>query len=235
MTGSAENQVLKNILLDAATREFDEALSEKEPVIVSLRFERQMRLMLSDPKKWANKQRRSSIWTKSLQRVAVILLICSVAIGSIMAVSPTARAAIIRWVTEWYESSVIYRFFGAPTFAELPRYEITKLPAGYNELDPPMQIPNDVEILYGNSDGKVIRFEYMRVEEGTALLIDTKNADVVEIEVNNFLGHVYISNDPKQSNLITWYDDQANMQFLIDGFFNSDELIEMAESVVNIG
>lgn len=235
MTESAENQVLKNILLDAAAKEFDEALSEKEPVIVSRRFERQMRLMLSDPKKWANKQRRSSIWTKSLQRVAVIFLICSVAIGSIMAVSPTARAAIIRWVTEWYESSVIYRFFGEPTFAELPRYEIAKLPVGFNELDPPMQIPNDVEILYGNSDGDVIRFEYMRVEQGTALFVSTDGMDLIEIEVNNFFGHLYISNDLKQSSLITWYDDEANMQFLIDGFFDSDELIEMAESVVNIG
>lgn len=234
MTESAENQVLKNILLDAAAREFDEALSEKEPVIVSRRFERQMRLMLSDPKKWAKKQHRS-LWMKCLQRVAVILLICSVTIGSIMAVSPTARAAIIRWVTEWYESSVIYRFFGEPTFAELPRYEIAKLPVGFNELDPPMQIPNDVEILYGNSDGEVIRFEYMRMEQGTALFVDTSSADAFEIEVNGFWGHMYISNDPKQSNMIVWHDDQANLQFLIDGFFDSDQLMEMAESVVNIG
>lgn len=235
MTESAENQALKNILLDAAAREFDEALSEKEPVVVSQHFERQMERMLSDPKKWAKKHHRNSIRIKLLQKVAVILLICSVAIGSIMAVSPTARAVIIRWVTEWYESGIIYRFFGEPTFAELPRYEIAKLPVGFNELDPPIQIPNDVEILYGNSDGEVIRFEYMRMEQGTALFIDTSNADVFEIEVNGLWGHMYILNDPKQSNMIVWHDDQANLQFLIDGFFDSDQLMEMAESVVNIG
>ena len=110
MMEAVENLALKNILLDAAAKEFEEELCEKEPVAVSDRFRWQMLHMLSNPNKWAKEQHQGSAWTRCLQGVAVFFLICSVAVGSIMVVSPTARAAIITWVTEWYESSVIYRF-----------------------------------------------------------------------------------------------------------------------------
>ena len=43
---------------------------------------------------------------------AVILLVFSLSLGSLMAVSPTVRAAVIRWVTEWYETHITYRYSG---------------------------------------------------------------------------------------------------------------------------
>lgn len=235
MMEAVENLALKNILLDAAAKEFEEELHEKEPVVVSDRFRRQMLRMLSNPNKWAKERNRGSAWTRCLQSVAVFFLICSVAVGSIMVVSPTARAAIITWVTEWYESSVIYRFFGEPTFTKMPQYEIADLPFGYKETGMPVESPNDVEIFYENSEGEVIRFEYMRVEEGTAVEIETDNMDIIEIKDNDFLGHVYISKDINQSNLITWLDEKEEVQFVIDGFFDSKKLVELAKRVERIG
>lgn len=235
MMEAVENLALKNILLDAAAGEFEEELHEIEPVVVSDRFKWQMLRMLSNPNKWAKEQRRGSAWTRCLQSVAVFLLICSVAIGSIMVVSPTARAAIITWVTEWYESSVIYRFFGEPTFTKMPQYEIAGLPFGYKKTGMPVELPNDVEIFYENSEGEVIRFEYMRVEEGSAVEIETENMDIIEIEDNAFLGHVYISKDVNQSNLITWFNEKEDVQFVIDGFFDGKKLVELAKSVERLG
>lgn len=121
MMEAVENLALKNILLDAAAMEFEEELHEKDPVVISEHFKWQMLRMLSNPNKWAKEWHRGSAWTRCLQSVAVFLLICSVAVGSIMVVSPTARAAIITWVAEWYESSVIYRFFGEPSFTKMPQ------------------------------------------------------------------------------------------------------------------
>lgn len=231
MMETVENLALKNILLDAAAEEFEEELREKEPVVVSNRFRRQMLLMLSNPNKWAKERHRGSAWARCLQSVAVFLLICSVAVGSIMVVSPTAHAAIITWVTEWYESSVIYRFLGEPTFTKMPQYEIVDLPFGYKETKMPVESPNDVEILYENSEGEVIRFEYMRVEEGTAVEIETDSMDMIEIEDHDFWGHVYSSKDINQSNLITWFDEKEEIQFVIDGFFDAEKLLELAKSV----
>ncbi len=39
-----------------------------------------------------------------------------------MAVSPTVRAAVVRWVTEWYETHVVYRFCENMT-GEMPQYD----------------------------------------------------------------------------------------------------------------
>ena len=75
----------------------------------------------------------------------------------------------------------------------------------------------------------------MRVEEGTAVEIETDNMDIIEIKDNDFLGHVYISKDINQSNLITWLDKKEEVQFVIDGFFDSKKLVELAKSVERIG
>lgn len=77
-----------------------------------------------------------------------------------------------------------------------------------------------------------MRFEYMRVEEGSAIIIDAENMEVTEIGVNGCPGHLYISVDPEQSNCITWYDNGAKMQFIIDGFLEGNELQKMAASVL---
>ena len=79
-----------------------------------------------------------------------------------------------------------------------------------------------------------MRFEYMRVEEGSAIIIDAENMEVTEIGVNGCPGHLYISVDPEQSNCITWYDNGAKMQFIIDGFLEGNELQKMAASVLQV-
>ena len=42
MTEQTENRMLQNILLDAAASEFSEELSDSQPVVMSLRFQKQM-------------------------------------------------------------------------------------------------------------------------------------------------------------------------------------------------
>lgn len=72
------------------------------------------------------------------------------------------------------------------------------------------------------------------VSEGSAIIIDAENMEVTEIGVNGCPGHLYISVDPEQSNCITWYDNGAKMQFIIDGFLEGNELQKMAASVLQV-
>jgi hypothetical protein len=98
----------------------------------------------------------------------------------------------------------------------------------------PLVLPNDIEINYENESGDTIRFEYMRVEEGSAIVMDTENMEILEIEINGNSGHLYMSQDNEQSNCITWYDDREKMQFIIDGFLEGNELQKMATSVLQV-
>lgn len=230
MNDAADNVIIRNILLDAASSEFAEELSNSEPVANSVSFQRQMRRMMANPTSWAKLKRRP-VWKRTLQTAAVILLACSITLGSIMVASPNARAAIIEWVIEWYENSIIYRFFGEPVFEDMPRYQIVNLPSGYCDTEEHLELPNNTEVTYENENGDMIRFEYMRVEEGSAIVMDTENMEISEIEINKCFGHLYMSQDPQQSSFITWYDDIKGIQFVIDGFFDKVALVSMAESV----
>lgn len=215
MTEGEENIIIKGVLLEAISRDFSEELSNNKEVSVSPRFKRQMMAMMNNPNKWAERHKRD-YRRRFVKVVATIVLTCSLPFGVLTVASPTVRAAVIDWVVEWYESSIIYKFFGESDSTKLPLYEVIDLPFDYTRIGIPQELPNNTEIIYENSDGEILRFEYMRVEEGSAIIIDAENMEVTEIGVNGCPGHLYISVDPEQSNCITWYDNGAKMQFIID-------------------
>lgn len=72
------------------------------------------------------------------------------------------------------------------------------------------------------------------VQNAWIRVVDAENMEVTEIGVNGCPGHLYISVDPEQSNCITWYDNGAKMQFIIDGFLEGNELQKMAASVLQV-
>ena len=95
MTEKELDAFMSKVLLDAIA--FDEdRLEEKIPYAASARHRRQMRAMLKDPVRWA-RERGKPVWKRVLQTAAVILLMLSLGLGSVMLASPTARATIVRW------------------------------------------------------------------------------------------------------------------------------------------
>lgn len=232
MTEGEENIIIKGVLLEAISRDFSEELSNNKEVSVSPRFKRQMMAMMNNPNKWAERHKRD-YRRRFVKVVATIVLTCSLPFGVLTVASPTVRAAVIDWVVEWYESSIIYKFFGESDSTKLPLYEVIDLPFDYTRIGIPQELPNNTEIIYENSDGEILRFEYMRVEEGSAIIIDAENMEVTEIGVNGCPGHLYISVDPEQSNCITWYDSLAysNPKKLMDA--ELDYLIVSMNTVGN--
>lgn len=171
MTEGEENIIIKGVLLEAISRDFSEELSNNKEVSVSPRFKRQMMAMMNNPNKWAERHKRD-YRRRFVKVVATIVLTCSLPFGVLTVASPTVRAAVIDWVVEWYESSIIYKFFGESDSTKLPLYEVIDLPFDYTRIGIPQELPNNTEIIYENSDGEILRFEYMRVEEGSAIIID---------------------------------------------------------------
>jgi len=62
----------------------------------------------------------------------MLLLVFSLSLGSLMAVSQTVRAAVVRRVVEWYETHITYR---QQIAGDMPWYEITDLLEGYGEIE----------------------------------------------------------------------------------------------------
>jgi len=132
MTDQALDKLMRQVLIDSLALE--EESTEPVDFIPSKRHQQQMQLMLKNPLGWY-KRKTKPVWKLALQRVAVVLLVASLGFGSVMVVSPTARAAVIRWVVEWYETHIVYRYSGDGISGGMPRYGIVELPDGYDEND----------------------------------------------------------------------------------------------------
>lgn len=231
MTDRELDRMMQHVLLDAIKRDCEKETDDVPAFKPTHHYQRQIAAMLSDPLKWAQKRARP-IWKSALQKVAMILLVFTLGLGSLMAVSPTVRAAVVRWVTEWYETHIVYRYSGEQITGEMPQYGITDLPEGYIE-DERVNWPSYVSVVYQNKDtDKTIYLDCTYMQQGSASDYVTDGVEVVPVAVNGLSGQLFLTDDWENKwNTITWIDAERNLQFEIDANVNRDVILHMAESV----
>ena len=231
MTDRELDRMMQHVLLDAIKRDCEKETDDVPAFKPTRHYQRQIAAMLSDPLKWAQKRARP-LWKNVAQKIAVILLVFSLSLGSLMAVSPTVRAAVVRWVTEWYETHIVYRYSGEQITGEMPQYEIINLPEGYIE-DERVNWPSYVSVVYQNKDtGKTIYLDCTYMQQGSASDYVTDGVEVVPVTVNGLSGQLFLTDDWENKwNTITWNDAERNLQFEIDANVNRDVILHMAESV----
>ena len=233
MTDQELDILMRKVLLDALKLDAESTAGGELAFEATPRHQRQMAAMVKDPLKWERRRARP-IWKNVLQKVAVILLVFSLSLGSLMAVSPTVRAAVVRWVTEWYETHVVYRHLGTLATGEIPQYTITDLPDGYVE-DPEQTISKDdfaCKVYYNEEIDRSIYFDYAYMQQGTAWTYVTDDTENIAVTVNGLEGEMFLTDDWENSrNTITWFDPQTNIQFSLNANVDQDDILHMAESV----
>ena len=230
MTEQELDRIMRRVLIDSMKVEAEQDKTDPAPPFqATSKHQRQMRAMLANPIKWLHR-REHPVWKQIAQRVAVLFLVLLLVFGGIMAFSPTARATVVRWVVEWYEDTVIYRYTGEQNREPLPQYEITGVPEGYVEIDR-KTAPGLVLVTYENAQKEVIGFEYVFMHQGSLTGFNTEDADVFEIQVHSHPGTYFEARMPGALNSLTWIDEDQNLQFMIDGCYQYDELLRMADSI----
>lgn len=232
MTDQELDGLMKRILVDSMKMDL-EAEGKKDTLVFqpSSHYQKQMQLMLKDPLKWA-KKKTQPMWKAIAQKVAVVLLIISLGFGTLMVGNPTAWAAFTRWVTEWYETHIVYRYTGESTLKDMPQYEIAELPEGFVENER-IEFPSSVNVTYKNESGDIINLKYIFMVQGGATVFEIENSNMFDIEVNHMGGQFFESIDPGNFNTITWIDTDQNIQFEISSAYNYIDILRMAESVKN--
>lgn len=230
MTDQELDGLMKRILVDSMKMDLD-AEAKKDTLVFrpSSEYQKQMRLMLKDPLRWAIKK-TTPMWKAIAQKVAVVLLIISLGFGTLMVGNPTAWAAFTRWVTEWYETHIVYRYAGEITLTDMPQYEIVELPEGFVESKRTV-FQNSVSVTYKNKSGDIINLKYIFMVQGGATVFEIKNSNMFDIEVNHMGGQFFESIDPGNFNTITWIDTDQNIQFAISDVSSYIDILHMAESV----
>ena len=233
MTDQELDTLMRRVLLDSLKLDAESAASGELAFEPTPRYQRQMAAMVKNPLKWERRRARP-LWKNVAQKAAVILLVFSLSLGSLMAVSPTVRAAVVRWVTEWYETHVVYRFSGEQLSGEMPKYEITNLPEGYVE-DERVDWPTYISIIYRKANDENAPWIYLRyvyMQQGTVNNIGTEGADIIPVTVNGIEGQLYLARNPDESDsTITWIDPDKNIAFIVDAALDADSILHIAESV----
>ena len=233
MTDRELDRMMQHVLLDAIKRDCEKETDDVPAFKPTRHYQRQIAAMLSDPLKWARKRARP-IWKSALQKVAMILLVFTLSLGSLMAVSPTVRAAVVRWVTEWYETHVVYRFSGEQIADEMPQYGVTDLPEGYAETER-VEWPSYVSIIYQNvndENASWIYLQYIYMQQGASSNFGIENADIIPVTVNGLEGQLYLTRDTEGADsTITWIVPDENMLFAVSAALNANDILHIAESV----
>ena len=233
MTDRELDRMMQHVLLDAIKRDCEKETDDVPAFKPTHHYQRQIAAMLSDPLKWAQKRARP-LWKNVAQKAAVILLVFSLSLGSLMAVSPTVRAAVVRWVTEWYETHVVYRFSGEQIADEMPQYEVTDLPEGYAETER-VEWPSYVSIIYQNvndENASWIYLQYIYMQQGASSNFGIENADIIPVTVNGLEGQLYLTRDTEGADsTITWIVPDEKMLFAVSAALNANDILHIAESV----
>lgn len=229
MTDKELDELMRRVLRDSLETESEQtADAEFKPTVG---YRRQMRAMLDNPLKWARNMKRP-VWKRALRVAAMFAL--TVSLGW-MAVGPTARASIMRWIQETYETYILYRY--TDEYNEiLPEYGIRALPEGYEEISRSGTADLNatggfVSREYENPEGDKIIFTYFSMSDGTLSAFAIDSADVMDVKVSNFDGRFFVARDPANMNTLIWMDTHSNLHFSIDGYFDLDDMMHMAESV----
>ena len=227
MTEAEMDRMMRRVLLDAIALDVQRISDPVNAFEPSRRHARQMRQMLKDPLHWARSRNWGAL-QKTAQWAAIILLFVSFCFGMVMLFSAPVRAAVERWVVEWYQTHIVYRYSGS--VESLPRYELTRLPDGFAEIER-MEEQTFTSVVYGNETDERICLDYEVMTQGGANAIVPNEDVVVEVQIKNNRGKLYIPQDPESMKTLIWIDEKDSVQFTIIADLNVSDLIELAESL----
>ena len=107
MAENTFDALLRQALVEANWREWQPLWETAAEPDFSSGYRRWRLRLLADPFGWMKKRLRP-LWVKTLRTAACLVLASAVVLGSLMAVSPTVRAAVLNWLREISGNKITY-------------------------------------------------------------------------------------------------------------------------------
>lgn len=230
-----DEQMLRRALMEANLERFRDALEGAgRDWGWSPRYLRSRMRLLSDPFGWAKRMARPA-WKRAARTAACVALASVVALGSLMAVSPAVRAAVLGWLHQVREDLVTF-VNPERTVAEDPPagWRLSEVPEGFVLTDlSPRESSGDWQ--YHDPESNAwLWFAVYTPEAGEVSTNLKETLDAGEnhatVEVQGYEADLFRS---EGTILLTW-QNEAGYLFLLraDNFDDTDTLLAMAEGVV---
>lgn len=169
------------------------------------------------------------IFYRAMRRVASIVLAILIAGGAWLMVDAEARAALVGWVKDIYETYFVFHHDGiTDTVPETADYRPTWIPDGYSEFRINASETRTV-VIYCNDAGEMIRFSFSQNPDETDWFIDVSQSDIKDATVNGNKADLLIAQNDDMASGIAWVS--ADTAFYVNGFVDENDLVCIAESV----
>ena len=222
------DSLLRDALMEANWREYASVWECADTSSFSSDYLRWRTRLLTDPFAWAKKRLRP-LWAKALQTAACILLACSLALGTLMAASPTVRAAVVNWLREISGNVIVYFTSGQTEKETLPsNWRITWLPEGWE-----LQDASDFGWKYRETDGKG-SLQFTCFSPGDSqLTTNVSNADDPEevretIQIQGRTADYYVTD---RRRVLVWENEAGYLLMLRGNRMNEEDFLKIAESI----
>ena len=222
--------MISNLLLRQATEEYHEESMSAIPTeneiehVFSDRFEKNMTSVI--------KKNNHPQLKRVLRMAASFALVILVAGGSVIALSPTARAAVLGWLFGQEGNVYSYVSMGTDDSDTMIKYDFPEVPEGYylwqEILDPTIGTMLYVE----EETGLFLKIIYCPNDGNGAMFLLPEAATKSTVQLGDITADFYQSEVDTSGSSIVWVDPENDYLVSVDGFFSQEELIEMALSLV---
>jgi len=206
---------------EALTAYYERDYDPDKPLEIPPEFEKKIERL--------KRRAKHPVFYKTMHRVASITLAVLITGSAWITVDAEARAAVVGWVREIYETYFVFRHDGiTDTNAESADYRPMWIPDGYSEFRVNTSETRTV-VIYTNDVGEMIRFNFIQNPDETDWFIDVSQSDIKNAIVNGNKANLLIARNSEEANGIAWVS--ADTAFYVTGFVDEKDLVRIAESV----
>ena len=223
--------MISNFLLRQATEEYHEESMSAIPTeneidhVFSDRFEENMKSVI--------KKNNHPQLKRVLRMAASFALVILVAGGSVMALSPTARAAVIGWLFGQNGTTFSYTSMGEESESDVYyKYELPQIPEGYYLWQEIVDESQSILLYAEEETGHLLKVTASPNDGTSAMFLLTTTDKKSTVQIGDVTVDFYLSESEDVSSGLAWVDPENDYLICVDGFFSKDELIALASSIV---
>ena len=223
--------MISNFLLRQATEEYHEESMSAIPTeneidhVFSDRFENNMRSVI--------KKNNHPQLNRVLRMAASFALVILVAGGSVMALSPTARAAVIGWLFGQDGTTFSYTSMGEESESDVYyKYDLAEIPEGYFLWQEIVDESQSIMLYAEEETGHLLKVTGSPNDGTGAMFLLTTTDEKETVQIGDITADFYPSESEDSAPGLAWVDPENDYLICLDGFFSQEELIDMAISLV---
>lgn len=186
------------------------------------------RAFLSNPMGDAKRNLRP-LWRRMLRSAACLLLTVSLALGAVMVVNPSARAAVLRMVRQWFATHTEYTF-SSGSRAEVGTWTATYLPDGFEQIQS-ASFSGATDTVFENQEGLALYLSIMPMEEGFGVGVDNEHSTLQHVEINGNPADLYAADTAGGTSQLIWTDEAEDTAFLLYSTLPPEELVRVGSGL----